>query len=165
MDLWLGRKFAEESSLVLQLLALGVLLNSFAHLPFTFLQGIGRPDIPAKINLIELPFYLLSMWFAIKQFGINGAALVWFLINFVNTVIQFFIVNKIITAHFEFKFSNISILIMILSLITPFIINNLFFKIIFSFGMLLFFIIITWRFFLLKDEKMFLISKIKVLNV
>lgn len=165
MDLWLGKKFAEESSLVLQLLAVGVLLNSFAHLPFTFLQGIGRPDIPAKINLIELPFYLLAMWFAIKQFGINGAALVWFLINFVNTTIQFSIVNKIIASHFEFKFKNLSILIMFLSLITPFVINNFFFKIIFSFGMLLFFIIITWRYLLLTEEKIYLISKIKVLNV
>jgi O-antigen/teichoic acid export membrane protein len=165
MDLWLGRKFAEESSLVLQLLALGVLLNSFAYLPFTFLQGIGRPDIPAKINLVELPFYLLAMWFAIKQFGINGAALVWFSLTFINAIIQFFIVNKIIAANFKFNIRNFSTLIMILALITPFIFSNLLFKIIFSFGIFLFFIIITWRYFLLIEEKMFLKSKIKLLNV
>ena len=165
MNIWLGSRFAEESTLVLQLLVLGVLLNSFAYLPFTFLQGIGRPDIPAKINLVELPFYLFVMWFAIKQFGINGAALVWFSLNFINAIIQFFIVNKIIAANFKFNIRNLSTLVLVLSLIAPFVLSNLLFKVILSFGILLFFIIITWRYFLLADEKLFLMSKIKLLNI
>ena len=75
MGLWLGKNFAGNSSLILQLLAVGVLFNGIAYIPFTYLQGIGRPDITAIVNLIELPFYFISMWFAIKYAGINGKQL------------------------------------------------------------------------------------------
>jgi O-antigen/teichoic acid export membrane protein len=159
MDLWLGRKFAEESSLVLQLLAVGVLLNSFAHLPFTFLQGIGRPDIPAKINLIELPFYLLAMWFAIKQLGIIGAAVVFTSLFFVNTIIQFFVVYKMMRAHFKFRYRLLSFFFLALALIIPFIITGVYFKIIFVSGILLFFVFMSWKYLLLDEEKIFLVSK------
>jgi O-antigen/teichoic acid export membrane protein len=63
MNAWMGLEFADNSSLILQLLSFGVLLNSLAYIPFHYLQGIGKPDIPAKINLLELPFYLLAAWF------------------------------------------------------------------------------------------------------
>jgi O-antigen/teichoic acid export membrane protein len=165
MELWLGGKFAEKSSLVLQLLAVGVLLNSFAFLPFTFLQGIGRPDIPAKINLIELPFYLLAMWFAIKQLGINGAAVVFSLLFFINTLIQFFVVHKIIGTRFKFKLRFLSFLFLAIVLIVPFIITSIFLKIIFASGTLLFFVFIVYRFLVLDEERIFLTSKLEIFRL
>jgi len=83
MNIWLGEKFVENSALILQMLSIGVLFNSLAYIPFSFLQGIGKPDITAKLNLLELPFYLFAMWFAIKKAGINGAALIWLIRMFV----------------------------------------------------------------------------------
>jgi len=165
MDLWLGKKFAEESSLVLQLLAVGVLLNSFAHLPFTFLQGIGRPDIPAKINLIELPFYLIAMWFAIKQLGINGAAAVFTSLFFINTLIQFLVVYKKMRTNFKFRYRLLSFLFLALALIVPFIITGIYLKIIFVSATLLFFIIISYRFLVLDEERIFLVSKLEILRL
>ena len=75
--IWLGAEFAQNSTRVLQLLAVGVLINSVAQVPFALVQGIGRPDLTAKLHLVELPFYLLSLWWLLGTFGIEGAAFTW----------------------------------------------------------------------------------------
>jgi O-antigen/teichoic acid export membrane protein len=158
LNLWVGKKFAENSSLVLQLLAIGVLLNSIAFIPFSFLQGIGRPDIPAKINLIELPLYVAAMWFAVKGYGINGAAVVLVLLNVVNTTIQIYVVNKLVTSTFEQKPGIVLFVFIVFALVMPFVLNTIFLKIVFAGGILLIFTFMTWRYFLQSDEKIFLTS-------
>src|SRR5882762_5456517 len=77
LALWLGADFAQHSFRVLQWLALGVLLNSLAQIPFALVQGAGRPDLTAKLHLIELPFYLLALWWLLSARGIEGAAIAW----------------------------------------------------------------------------------------
>lgn len=77
MQVWLGPDFARESAEVLQILALGVLLNSLAYIPSALLSGAGRPDIPAKIHLLELPFYAALTWAFVRRWGIEGAAGAW----------------------------------------------------------------------------------------
>jgi O-antigen/teichoic acid export membrane protein len=74
---WLNAEFEQNSTQVLQWLSVGVLFNSLAQIPFALLQGAGRPDVTAKIHLIELPCYLLALWFFISEMGINGAAMAW----------------------------------------------------------------------------------------
>jgi len=75
--LWLGSGFATESAMVLKILSAGVLVNSIAFIPYSLLQGTGRPDIPAKFHLIELPIHFGIAWILINNYGINGAALAW----------------------------------------------------------------------------------------
>lgn len=77
LGIWLGPEFAARSALPMRILALGVLANLLAYLPVSYLQGIGRPDIPAKFHLIEVPFYLAICWFCVRQWGIAGAAAAW----------------------------------------------------------------------------------------
>ena len=77
LQVWLGADFAAKSTVVLQILALGVLINSLAHIPFALLQGTGRPDLPAKFHLLQLPIYVGIAWFFISQWGIAGAAAAW----------------------------------------------------------------------------------------
>ncbi|WP_369018027.1 flippase [Thermatribacter velox] len=89
LHIWLGSDFAMESTVVLQVLALGVLLNSFAHVPFALLQGVGRPDLPAKFHLFELPIYIGSVWFLISKWGITGAAIAWALRIALDTCLLF----------------------------------------------------------------------------
>lgn len=166
MGLWLGKKFAENSSLILQLLAAGVLINSIAYIPFTFLQGIGRPDITAKVHLIELPVYLFAMWIAIKHEGINGAALVYLLRMFVDALLLFLFAEKQISVHFKFnfKFSYLVILILIVASIFPVLISDLGLKFILVLTILLMFSFTSWKFLLLEAERIFLISRIKIFN-
>jgi len=77
LRLWLGDTFARESATSLRWVALGVLSNSLAALPFALLQGVGRSDLTAKIHLIEFPIYLVLMVWLIRHYGINGAAIAW----------------------------------------------------------------------------------------
>ena len=77
LTLWLGAGFAAHSTPVLQILAVGVLLNSLASVPFGTLQAMRRPDLTAKIHLVELPLYLLLLAVLLHRFGIVGAAAAW----------------------------------------------------------------------------------------
>ncbi|OAT81211.1 hypothetical protein A6M21_11365 [Desulfotomaculum copahuensis] len=75
--LWLGADYAARSTLVFQILAVGVLINSLAQIPFALVQGAGRPDVSAKFHLIELPLYVGLLWFVLHRSGIEGAAVAW----------------------------------------------------------------------------------------
>jgi len=77
LRLWLGAEFAQKSTLVLQILAIGVLIGSIAMVPFSLLQGLGRPDLTAKFHLLELPIYALLAWYLVPGIGIAGAATAW----------------------------------------------------------------------------------------
>lgn len=77
LKIWLGAEFAQNSFRVLQWLAAGVFLNSMAQAPFALLQGVGRPDLTAKLHLVELPLYLLLLSYLIRTWGIEGAAIAW----------------------------------------------------------------------------------------
>ena len=77
LTIWLGSDFADKSTRVLQLLAVGVFVNGLANVPFALIQGIGRPDVTAKLHLLELPFYLAALWWFAHAWGIIGAAVAW----------------------------------------------------------------------------------------
>jgi len=77
LRLWLGPEFAARSHATLQLLAVGVLVNAVAMVPFWLLQGIGRPDVCAKFHLAELTLYVPLLLLLLRWQGITGAALAW----------------------------------------------------------------------------------------
>lgn len=74
---WLGNDFAIHSYVVLQILMVGILLNSLAFIPYASIQADGRPDITAILHLVELPIYLVILWYALHLWGIVGAATAW----------------------------------------------------------------------------------------
>ncbi|MHB1601947.1 MAG: flippase, partial [bacterium] len=51
LGVWVGNNFALKSVLPMQILVLGVFINSVGHIPYTLLQAVGRPDITAKFHL------------------------------------------------------------------------------------------------------------------
>jgi hypothetical protein len=61
LQMWLGSDFAEKSTLVAQILALGIVVNAMAFVPMALIQGAGRADIAARLHLVELPLYLASL--------------------------------------------------------------------------------------------------------
>lgn len=77
LNLWLGPDFAAHSTPVLQIMAVAVLINSLAQVPFALIQALGRPDVTAKLHLAELLPYLLLLAWCTQAWGIVGAALVW----------------------------------------------------------------------------------------
>ena len=91
LGLWLGEAFARESTAVLRILAAGILMNGFAQAPFAMIQARGRADLTAKIHLVELPFYLTSVFYLIRVDGIEGAAIAWTLRVSAEAVVLFFV--------------------------------------------------------------------------
>jgi O-antigen/teichoic acid export membrane protein len=77
LKIWLGEKFAVNSTLVFQILAAGYLLTALANVPYSYLQGIGRADLTTKFQFLEFLFYIPMLWMLTTVWGINGAALAW----------------------------------------------------------------------------------------
>jgi O-antigen/teichoic acid export membrane protein len=75
LEIWLGLDFARESSLALQILAVGILINCMVHVQYAMVQALGRPDLTAKFHLLQLPLHGFLVWWLVGLWGITGAAL------------------------------------------------------------------------------------------
>ena len=162
INLWLGESFAQNSYFILQLLAIGVMMNCISLIPTNFFQGMGKPNIPSIIVLIELPVYVFSMWFAIIHFGINGAAMVFMIATTINVSILYLIANKKYSIKFESGIKGYSFIFLLIGLIFPFFVKSILLKILLSSCIITIFPILLWKFLLSYEEKLFIVSKLKL---
>jgi len=117
LAVWLGSEFALKSSFILQLLAIGVFINCMAAVPFGLVQSAGRPDLTAKLHLVELPIYLFVLWFLVSEYGLIGAAIAWIIRALIDTSILYIMAQRLLptisiykpTAFF-FIFGSLSVL-------------------------------------------------------
>lgn len=77
INLWLGHEFAEKSSAVAAVLAVGILFNSMAQIPHAYIQASGDARSTALIHLLESVLYLPALYLLTQLGGILGAALAW----------------------------------------------------------------------------------------
>lgn len=77
LHVWVGPEYASQSALILQLLALGVLINTVGQAPFALIQAAGRADITAKLHLAELPAYAAMILVLARGYGLAGVAMAW----------------------------------------------------------------------------------------
>ncbi|MEX3935090.1 flippase [Paraburkholderia phymatum] len=77
LTLWTGDEFAARASVVGETIMLGVWINSLAFLPANHLQAMGRPDVIARLHLVELVPFVALLWWALHSFGLVGAAIAW----------------------------------------------------------------------------------------
>jgi O-antigen/teichoic acid export membrane protein len=77
LTLWLGPEVAAASHTVLLILGIGTFVACASVLPGTFTDAIGRPDIGAKILLVQAVLFPPIIIVLVRQFGIEGAALAW----------------------------------------------------------------------------------------
>ncbi|TME15022.1 MAG: flippase [Chloroflexi bacterium] len=89
LALWLGPAFADHSYFVLQMIALGVFINSLAYMPSALIQATGRPDLTAGLHVLQVVPYVVGLLFAIQHWGIDGAAVVWCLRAALDAVLLF----------------------------------------------------------------------------
>ena len=94
LRLWLGDEFASNGYRALQLLAIGVLINAAAYMPSTYLHAAGRPDVNAKLHLIEFPIYLPLACVLIQTAGIEGAAMAWVLRVTLDAALLFWLARR-----------------------------------------------------------------------
>jgi O-antigen/teichoic acid export membrane protein len=95
LGLWLGQDFAARSAWVFRILAAGFLISSLAGIPYNFLQGIGRADLAAKLQIVELVTYLALAWPMVRAWGIEGAAVALILKSALVTVLYFAQVSRL----------------------------------------------------------------------
>ena len=96
LDVWVGREFAVQSSPVLKWMVVGVFIHSLAQVPYALLQGGGRPDIIAKLHLLELPLYVIVLWQLIGLWGTQGAAVAWTMRLGIDALLIFFLARTVI---------------------------------------------------------------------
>jgi O-antigen/teichoic acid export membrane protein len=77
LGLWLGADFAREATTASQWLLLSVVLQSLAIAPLNLLQAVGRAQVTAWLQVLQLPLFVAALWLAVPRFGIAGAAFVW----------------------------------------------------------------------------------------
>ena len=70
-------RFASHTTQVVELLMVGAWINGIAFIPYSLLQGQGRPDTVAKLHALELPPYAIALWLLLSSFGLPGAAIAW----------------------------------------------------------------------------------------
>lgn len=153
MALWLGAEFADNSTFVLQWLAVGVFINSLARVPSALVQGTGRPDLTAKMHLIELPFYLLILWWLLGVYGIKGAAIAWVVRVGIDTLILFAMVQRLLPNTKAFIWNSLlRVIIAVCVLIMAGYTAGLFMKGLFLIGTLTGFIVATWLWLLAPED-------------
>ena len=94
LDLWLGSQFALKSTLIFQVLVLGLIFNSIAQVPFTSIQAQGGSKVTAILHLFEVIPYVLLLLYLIQYYGLLGAAWAWTIRMFVDMGLLIFLDQK-----------------------------------------------------------------------
>lgn len=163
ISIWLGKDFALNSSSILQFLSIGILMNSLSMVPNIFFQGTGKPKIPTIINLLELPFYLFAMWFAINKWNITGASVTYMVMATFDAAIMYITASKKFSIKVNADSKVLFFLPIILILIVPFQLNGMVTKLLFAGIVITVFTEISLKYFLSLDEKIFLQAKFQTL--
>lgn len=161
LTIWLSEAFAQNSSAVLQWLAVGVLINSLAFVPFGFIQAAGRPDLTAKLHLLELPPYLGLLWLGMTQFGLLGVAIVWTIRVAFDAVAMFYIATTL-DAQLKWRFKYIAwLLLALMILFSGSWINSFLVRLPYTIIIILLFAVAAWRCLLLSSERDYVKQHIK----
>jgi O-antigen/teichoic acid export membrane protein len=153
LRLWLGPVFAEQSTSVTRWLAAGTLVNCLALVPTTFIQGIGRPDITAKLHLIELPLYLVGAWWLIRERGIEGAALAWVVRVLLDAVLLFVVAESLLERKGLNQSMSAFVSIAMCILVAASLIATLMAKLTFVFLVFCIFLMGAWFLFLNSEDR------------
>lgn len=91
---WLGVEFAGRATIVLQILAIGVLANTLAQAPANLIQSTGDPKWMAILHILELPVYVLALLVFSQQYGIVGAATCWTTRMVIDAILLFILAGR-----------------------------------------------------------------------
>lgn len=85
LTLWQDADFSAGSFQVMRWLTAGIFVYCLAFVPFSLLQGVGRPDVSAKLHLVEIPLCIGLAWLLMRHYGLQGAGAAWFIRCLVET--------------------------------------------------------------------------------
>lgn len=159
--LWLGSEFVEQSTLILQVLIIGSFFNLQANIPNTYIQGVGRPDIPAKIHFSELLIYIPFLWVLINAFGIFGAAIGRTVRVILDWALLIFCTKKLINAKlYVFETLALCGLLIVFYYLSLFELN-IYYKLSGAFFLIVAYSIIIWKKYLDREIKELVLKRIQ----
>jgi O-antigen/teichoic acid export membrane protein len=92
---WTGnRAVAEQAAPVLAVLAIGTLLNSFAHMPYAWELAHGRTRVFLAANWMAAAVAFPALWYLATRWGGVGAAFVWLLLNLSYFVVAIPVIHR-----------------------------------------------------------------------
>jgi O-antigen/teichoic acid export membrane protein len=96
LAIWINPEFADRSAILLQVFSIGILINCLAHVPFTLIQSAGAARLTALAHLVELPFFILVLWWLTSTYGTLGAAIAWLLRMVLDTLLMFVLCSPLL---------------------------------------------------------------------
>ena len=163
LQLWLNAEYARQGTLVLQLLAAGVLINSIGQVSASLLQAVGRADITARVHVFELPLYAVMIFGLTERFGLAGVAMAWsgrMLID--STILGLLTARELPEATAAVSRSlkwTLGVLLLLLVACAP---ASLSIRAIAVSGLLTAFLALTWRYSLLPNERSLVLSILRM---
>lgn len=100
MSLWISEDFAVVSAPIIKIMIIGIFINCFSHVPFTYLQATGNANLTAIIQVIQLPVFIGALYFSLSKFGLIGAAYAFSIRILCDAILMFtaafrcFLINK-----------------------------------------------------------------------
>jgi O-antigen/teichoic acid export membrane protein len=74
LTVWMGPDFALQATAPLQLLAAAFYFGAFSSILRAAIQGLGRPDLKAKLDMGNAALFLVVLLALTPRFGLRGAA-------------------------------------------------------------------------------------------
>ena len=154
LTVWVGGEFAQNSSRALQWLVVGIFFHCLSYLTTAAVQSAGRPDLIAKLHLMEMPFYLPILWWLIGAYGIEGAAVAWVLRAAVDLLIQFVLARRCLpTSELTVGRMTVTMSTALASLAFAALLVGVVIKALFLMLVLLAFALTTWFLILTQEER------------
>ena len=138
-------------------------INSLALVFITFIQGIGRPDLSAKLHFLELLIYLPVLLWAIHNYGILGAAIAWTGRVAFDGILLFWLSTRFLSEKAVFKRMTVGILIASGGLIVPLSVDAFIYRVVIVFLMMIIFFFVVWITVLAPDERIYVDSQMRLL--
>jgi len=77
LPLWLGKSSPNESIVIGQILCLGLVPYTIGTMYLALIHAHNRTDITGKAHLLEIPIYLVILYYLTSEYGVQGAAWAW----------------------------------------------------------------------------------------
>lgn len=96
LSIWISQEFAEKSWLLTCILGIGLLFNSLAQVPYALIQANREVKKTSIIHVAEFIIYVPMLYFTLKIWGIQGAAIAWTMRVLMDYVILSYNANKLL---------------------------------------------------------------------
>jgi O-antigen/teichoic acid export membrane protein len=81
LRVWTTVEVAEAATIAFALISFGFFLNSIVSTFYIITVATDNTHLPLILNIVGIAIYLPTLYFLVLEWGINGAALAWLLLN------------------------------------------------------------------------------------